>query len=105
VLGESQHLPGFLERLVEHPAPADQLKPANVLSLKPKHVEGVEARRGLSVAEQAVEAWQSLYAVRHGLAVEHDALERQRAHGGGDCYELGRPVPAVATTDERCRRP
>jgi hypothetical protein len=34
--------------------------------------------------------------MRHGLAVEHDAVEGEGAHRGRDGYELARPVAAVA---------
>ena len=39
---------------------------------------------------------QAVKAVRHGLAVEHDALEGEGAHGRGDGDELARPVAPVA---------
>ena len=38
----------------------------------------------------------ALEAVRHGLAVEHDAPEGEGAHRRGDGDELGRPVAPVA---------
>ena len=106
VLREAQRRAGFLQRLLEHAAPADQLDAAQVLSLKPEEIEGVEAGRRLAVAaEQLVKVRQAVEAVRHGLAVEHDALEGEGAHGLGDGDELGRPVAAVRTTGARARRP
>jgi hypothetical protein len=54
-----------------------KLNPTHVLSLKAKQIESVEARGSLSVAKQSVKVRQPLQAVRHGLAVEHDALERE----------------------------
>ena len=50
----AQRRAGCLQRLLKHPAPADQLDAAQVLCLKPEQVEGVEAGARLAVAEQLV---------------------------------------------------
>src|SRR5829696_1641886 len=69
---------------------------AQVLSLKPEQVEGVGAGGCLPViAEQPVKVGQYLEAVRHGLAVEHDAGGGEGAHGLGDRHEVVCPVAAV----------
>ena len=71
-------------------------KAAHVLGFKPQQVKRIEARRRLTVAEQQVKVRQALEAVRHGLAIEHDALEGEGAHCRRDRDELARPVAAVA---------
>src|SRR5215207_6869044 len=97
VLREAQRRAGFLQRLLQHPAPADQLDAAQVLSLKPEQVEGVEAGARLAVAtEQPVEAGQAIEAVRDRFAVKHDAGGGEGAHGVGNRDEVTRPVTAVA---------
>jgi len=61
------------QSLLQHPAPADQLNPAQILCLKPHNIESVQTGARLAVvAEQPVEVGQALKAVRHGFAVDHD---------------------------------
>ena len=87
----AQRRAGCLQRLLKQPAPADQLDAAQVLCLKPEQVEGVQTGARLAVAaEQPVEAGQTVEAVRHGLAVGHDAGggEGAHVHDAGDLAPL-----------------
>src|SRR5215203_3551978 len=74
VLREAERRAGFLQRLLKHPAPTDQLDAAQILSLKPDKIESVQTGARLAiVAEQPVEAGQTVEAMRDRFAVEHDA--------------------------------
>jgi hypothetical protein len=97
VLGEAQRGAGFLQCLRQQPAPTAQLDAAQVLRLVSQEVEGVEAGARLAVTRhELVEVGQAVEAMRYGLAVKHETLERECLHGLGDGDELGQPVAAVA---------